>query len=112
MSKKKMPQDVYETVMERSGGACEAMIFPACTGQPVHWHHRKMRSQGGGHEIQNGLAICDICHRHIHNNPAESYRLGFLVKSMKDPGEVTVARRGRIVLLDSEGGFKINEEGG
>lgn len=109
MSKKRMPQDVVEKVLARSGGNCEAMIpFSGCNLQGEHLHHRKI--SGREHTVENLLHLCEPCHRHVHANPAESYGLGFLVKMSYEPDEVPVARRGRVVLLDSEGGYEIKEE--
>lgn len=44
-------------------------------------HHRLRRSQGGGNELSNLAGLCSPCHRTIHDNPARSYREGWLVKS-------------------------------
>lgn len=104
-----MPEAVYQAVMERSGGVCEAMIFPVCTGQVGHWHHRLMRSQGGKHEVHNGLALCSACHAWIHAHPEQSYKLGWLVKMSYEPLDVPVSRRGRVVHLDAEGGYEVAE---
>lgn len=101
MAKKKMPQDVYDTVMGRAGGACEAMIHGACTGHVAHWHHRKI--SGREHTIPNGLAVCDACHRWIHAHPARSYSHGWLVKMNADPGETPVTYRGQPVYLTADG---------
>lgn len=64
-------------VRSRSGGVCEAST-PACTRAAVHAHHIRLRSQGGTHEPSNLLDVCAACHRHIHENPEESYRYGLL----------------------------------
>lgn len=101
MGKKKMPQQVYDTVMERAGGACEAMIHGACTGHVAHWHHRKI--SGREHTIPNGFAVCDACHRWIHAHPARSYSHGWLVKMNADPGETPVTYRGQPVILTADG---------
>lgn len=110
MSKKRMPQAVAEKVLARSGGNCEAMVpFAGCTMQTHHLHHRKI--SGREHRVENLLALCHRCHDWVHGHPEESYRLGLLVKMNYDPAEVTVARRGRVVQLDGEGGYEIREEG-
>lgn len=61
---------------ERSYGMCEV-----CGDEPaVHAHHKLRRSQGGGNSLDNLLAVCPSCHRMIHDNPAFSYREGYLTR--------------------------------
>lgn len=84
--RKAMPPDVAEAVLARADGACEAMIPGVCVGQVQHLHHRKMRSQGGGHTQENLIALCHRCHSHVHHNPAWSYERGLLIHSW---GEAT-----------------------
>jgi len=64
-------------VLERSGGRCEARLV-RCTRAAEHVHHVKRRSQGGGHEVENLLAVCFGCHEWIHANPAEAFEKGLL----------------------------------
>lgn len=109
MAKKKMPQDVVDTVIARSGGNCEAMIpFSGCTMHVHHLHHRKI--SGREHLVENLLGVCSTCHSWIHAHPKDSYKSGWLVKMSYDPGEALVARRGRVVQLDSLGGYEMKEE--
>lgn len=83
---------VITALHDRAGGFCEA-----CLG-PLGWltsavHHRKLRSQGGGHELANLMLVHgDLawnCHNlteySIHQNPTRSYRLGHMVRSGADP---------------------------
>lgn len=105
--KNRIPQDVAETVKERSQYFCEAMIPEAgCNGQGQHLHHRRMRSQGGVHTVQNLVHICESCHSYIHHHPAISYTKGWLVKSTRDPDHEPFLRRGGAVLLLEDGGFE------
>lgn len=46
----------------------------------VHAHHRKPRSAGRDDSVPNLLALCRACHTHVHANPAESYRCGWLIR--------------------------------
>ena len=78
--RKTMPFEVWIYVHERAEGACEAMIPRVCVGAAQHFHHRKMRSQGGEHTVENGLRICHACHSFIHANPAWSYERGLLIR--------------------------------
>lgn len=47
-------------------------------------HHRKMRSQGGGHTASNLLHLCFPCHTYVHEHPADSYANGWLLHSWDD----------------------------
>lgn len=108
---KKMPKAIYQAVFDRAESdarypACEAAIFGVCSFLATEWHHRKMRSQGGGHEVVNGLAVCADCHRFFHENPVLAYHKGWLVKSHSDPASAHVQRRGRLVILCEDGSFE------
>jgi hypothetical protein len=61
----------YRCEFERDGWRC-----PARNG--LHCHHVKRRSQGGTDEASNLVCLCHGCHAWIHDNPAESRRLGYL----------------------------------
>jgi len=77
----RIPTDAVDAVLRRSGGRCEARATPGCSGRWEHLHHRRLRSQGGGHDAANLLAVCHFCHRWIHDHPAESYARGWLVRA-------------------------------
>lgn len=100
--RERMPDAVFTAVMERARWHCEART-PACQNHPVQWHHRRMRSQLGRHEVVNGLAVCPACHGWIHAHPADSYASGWLVRSTEEPGETPVRWRGRRAMLTDAG---------
>lgn len=105
MTPKPIPKRVIEKVLARSGGNCEAMLpFVNCTMRGEHKHHRKI--SGREHLVENIIDSCHLCHEWIHQHPKQSYELGLLVKMSYDPGDVPIARRGRVVLLDNSGGFE------
>ena len=56
----------------------------------LHRHHRKLRSQGGDDSEHNTMLVSPEQHRWIHDHPARSYALGWLVKSWQDPAEVPI----------------------
>ncbi|WP_010120190.1 HNH endonuclease [Corynebacterium nuruki] len=85
MSKKRMPPEVAEAVIDRADGWCEALIPSVCTGAPEQLHHRQLRKQGGEHTTDNLVAICASCHSWIHAHPRWAYRAGLLVKSFNTP---------------------------
>ena len=57
-------------------------------------HHRKLRSQGGKHDVENLILLCGSgttgCHGWVHANPKEAYAGGFIVRSSKLPVSVPV----------------------
>ena len=67
-----------EAVRRRSSGRCE-VDAPGCRVVAVHMHHRLTRAQGGGHEAENLLLVCDSCHRYIHDQPEYAYERGWLL---------------------------------
>ncbi len=67
-------------VLCRAGSMCEADT-PACTIGATMAHHRKLRSQGGSNDPDNGLAVCAPCHRWIHDHPAEAYAQGWMLRA-------------------------------
>lgn len=72
-------------VMERCGGQCEYFIdgtsaFAHCTARATQVHHRLPTSQGGGHDLDNLVALCSPHHLHIHAWPEKSYAAGWLVR--------------------------------
>lgn len=77
-----MPHDVYQTVMMRNGGRCEARLPGICTGEAAEWHHRQRR-QRGNDVPSNGLALCSACHAHItHVSPATGKQRGLIVSAI------------------------------
>lgn len=82
---------VFVERMLRDFPLCQACIrFYSYTG--TRWgrlspnpstevHERKKRSQGGDIlDRENCVAVCDECHRRIHENPALSYQMGLLIR--------------------------------
>ncbi|WP_426716499.1 HNH endonuclease signature motif containing protein [Corynebacterium auriscanis] len=111
MAKKRMTEEQYRAVFDRAESdagypACEVMKPGVCVGAATQWHHRKLRSQGGGNEAINGLAVCHACHNAIHADPATAYKHGWLVRGFHEPGARLVLRRGVWVELTEEGGIK------
>lgn len=89
----------------RSRGLCE---LGGCdlndTGMEAH--HRKLRSQGGGHGLTNLAALCPKHHRQCHDEPAWARMLGFIVPRAADPAaRAVVLADGRTVRLTVEGGY-------
>jgi hypothetical protein len=61
--------------------ACQAGVTRDCNGQNEVAHHRKLRKHLGPDTDDNLLAVCHPCHRHIHDQPEESYMNGTLIPS-------------------------------
>lgn len=71
-------------------------------------HHRQLRSQGGGHGLENLLALCPDCHRRCHSYPVEARANGWIVPSGGDPGARAVLLfDGRTVRLTDEGNYDV-----
>ena len=83
-----IPATVRKAVRARSGGICEC----GCGRPAQHVHHRKLRSQGGRHELPNLLHLSHACHAAAHGNPERSYALGLIVHGWADPADVPVVR--------------------
>lgn len=77
-----VPESIIKLVKERSGGICEFVnqFGGRCPSEAQHQpHHRKKRSQGGKHTLEN---LADSCW--YHNNFAEtekskSIKLGWTI---------------------------------
>jgi hypothetical protein len=85
---KPIPLRIRRQVWERSGGLCEC----GCSQRATSVHHRKLRSQGGRHEMANLLHLTAECHDRTHANPERGYALGLLVHGWADPANVPVQK--------------------
>lgn len=104
MPKKRVPPEVAEIVIERAMGMCEIMSRETgCNGRAEHLHHRRLRSQGGEHTVENLIHICSPCHTWLHAHPAIAYTNGWLVKSTNNPREIPFRRRGGFIVLRPDG---------
>lgn len=72
----------------RSGGKCEFCRRPL--NNSAHIHHRKLRSQGGGHEEANLALICVADHEWAHANPVAARAHGWIVSGSLEPSETPV----------------------
>lgn len=81
-----IPPLVVATIHERAEGHCEGCGLPL-SGK-VDLHHRKLRSQGGAHTVENLIAVHHRGHMAIHANPKRSYELGHMVRGSSDPATV------------------------
>ena len=108
-TKNRVPKEVAEEVRARSEGQCEAMNFPTCTGHAEQLHHRRLRSQGGGHTVENLIAVCSSCHTWFHREVAAATSQGWIVRSVHEPGEVPMKYRGRPALLGADGHIHYQE---
>lgn len=81
------PQWLRQAACERAGGHCEAMIplvRPRCRWTGTDVHHRKKRSAGGAHELDNALWVCRNCHTWLEAHPGWSFERGLLVHGWQD----------------------------
>ena len=87
----------------RSGGVCEI----CGQAEATEIHHRKYRSRGGGHNIENLLNVCGMgntsgCHGRCHTQDGEDN--GWAVHAWQDERTVPVTLRDGEYLLDRWGG--------
>jgi len=75
-------------LQDRSDGDCEACGHPRGPYGVVH--HRRLRSQGGGHDLPNLLVVHNGCHLGIHNAPRHAIAHGWIVPGWADPATVPV----------------------
>lgn len=87
-SRGKLPDAVQQAIRHRSMGRCEAGVAPDCTGRGEHFHHRQLRSAGGGNTVENLADLCHLCHGWVHAHPDWARRHGWIVPSWTTP-EVT-----------------------
>jgi 5-methylcytosine-specific restriction protein A len=57
-------------VCERAGGHCERCGIQPPKGD-LHAHHLKPRGRGGRHVVENGAALCSICHGRVHRHEGD-----------------------------------------
>lgn len=73
---------------DRAEGMCEAMLptaRPRCQWHGTDVHHRKKRSAGGEHTLENALWVCRPCHMALEGDPATSFGRGLLVHAWGEP---------------------------
>lgn len=94
-------------IAERAGYRCERCGCDLnVTGMEAH--HRKLRSQGGCHEVFNLAALCPGCHSWCHRNPAGARMDGFIVPAAAEPQvRGLLLHDGRTVLLTDDGGYDV-----
>lgn len=81
-----IPASVRLLVADRSGGVCEFCGRTAA----VHMHHRKLRSHGGEHTLDNLIHLCQADHEWAHSYPGLAVEVGLIVRSTADPADVRV----------------------
>jgi len=71
----------------------------------THLHHRKLRRHCTKEERNapwNLLEVTPELHRYIHENVAESYERGWLVRSWQDPREIGVEPHPELRVVTEE----------
>lgn len=96
-------------VMERAERMCER-CWNVTRGVTIH--HRRKRSQGGGWDISNCVALCGHgttmggCHSWVEANPNAAEEEGWHVRPWGDAATTPVLYRGRWALLLPDGGIQ------
>ncbi len=96
--------------MDGGWGPCELCGLRRAS----EWSHRKAEGRGGCWCPSNGVASCSVCHRDgvrsVHRDPSLADRMGWTVRTGRDPGAVSVvlaAWAPRRVLLLDDGGVEL-----
>lgn len=100
-----IPQATRDLLYARAQMRCERC---GDTDGPFAAHHRKLRSQGGTHDIRNLALLCDFggCHdTQVHAHPTRAKGEGWIVCSYADPATVPVLMAGEFYWLTAEGGY-------
>lgn len=102
------PPVVRSLVLDRSGGKCEKC---GEFHSDAALHHRRPRGSGSTRRPEtnlpsNALLLCAACHRHVESYRTQAFDQGWLVRQSHQPADIPVLRRGQMVLLDDEGGFR------
>lgn len=108
--------EVVDAVVDRDRLSCVRCgygIGPNERGRRWSLHHRKRRSQGGEHTVQNLILLCGGseaggCHGWVHGNPDESRDNGWLLKARWEPLAVPVfiPLEDRRVYLGADGLYR------
>ena len=112
--RKALDKKLWELCWTRCKGYCEKCGLPM-NEEDCDLHHRKLRSRGGEDTPENALMVHHACHlQHrdsIHDNPAFSLLVGWMVSSWANPAEVSVTLpSGTTVMLTNEGTY-LEKEG-
>lgn len=81
----------YQAVLARDGWRCQASAYgfgsvDPCAGELIV-HHRRLRSQGGGHELDNLVTLCGGVtgtgghHGEVHRFPARAAACGLILRA-------------------------------
>lgn len=106
-------RDMRAMVLERDGASC-LRCGASIAGRPYSIHHRKRRSQSGGHTFDNLVTLCGdgvfLCHGWVHAHVSEAFDAGWLVPGSADPAHVPVLiasphGSGALVYLSADGTY-------
>jgi 5-methylcytosine-specific restriction endonuclease McrA len=76
--------------------------------RPAHPHHRVLKAQGGLDVPSNIAALCEKCHRYVHEHPLEAG--GWIVQAPWDfRGTAIRMHDGRVARLTDDYGYDILE---
>jgi hypothetical protein len=81
---KDFPKSTVALIYARTQGYCEK-CGNYMRQEEMNPHHRQLKSQGGKGVVENGLGIHHECHRWVHDNPADSYKYGWMIPNGDTP---------------------------
>lgn len=96
------------TVRRRAKGKCER-----CGERLIHrngknqqsMHHRHMRRDNGRDLVENMIHLCNLCHRHIHDNERWAVGFGWIVDGLPEVRPFLLHGQ-RWVLLTADGKYE------
>lgn len=93
-----------DLVKGRAGQNCERCAVGVMHGEI---HHRKNRSQGGQHTLQNLVFLCPPCHQWVTVHPRVAGVEGWHVKPWCDPAIVPIRlHMAGLVILTGDGQYQ------
>ena len=79
-----VPPAVRQEMFARDRRTCQWCLR---LGGHLDPHHRLARSRGGRDDLRTCVSVHRLCHRYIHEHPAEAKARGFIVSSDEELDE-------------------------
>ena len=86
----RMPPGRWDECVTRDRYECQAHRHGFQPDTPCHGrlvvHHRRLRSQGGTHDLENLVTLCDLHHRNAHDRDrADAEHAGIILRANATP---------------------------
>lgn len=74
-----IPIKVKKEVIRRDNGVCKR----CGSGENLHFHHHIRFSDGGRHDVDNLMLLCNVCHTEEHKNEPAYYMMKSQLRGVK-----------------------------